>query len=51
MELLILVLLLVLLARLRKPLSADVGLLLPALRMSAALLVVVFIGMVVMELF
>ena len=51
MELIILELLLVVLARLRpKPSAADTGLLLPAMRMGVAMLVVVLIGMVVMEM-
>lgn len=50
MELIIVVLLLVVLARLRpKPSAADTGFLLPAMRMSAAVLLVVLISMVVME--
>ena len=48
--LLLVVLLLVVLARLRpKPSAADTGFLLPAMRMSAAVLLVVLISMVVME--
>ncbi len=53
MELLLLMLLLVVLARLPKKQAspADRGLWLPALRMGAAALIAVFIGLMVMELF
>jgi hypothetical protein len=52
-ELVILVLLLMVLAKLpkRQPSTADRGLWLPAMRMGAAVLVAVFVGILAMQLF